>query len=660
MSSAALSIFDNIAKAPNQPSQVMASPAKGGYTSNTQPTAYSDALLTLNRFATQPQYHPNPAPSPTSQMMEQRTQHRQQMGYSSIPSNSDRSFDRMDRRLHDSAQVTKAFSLDADQYRSTKRRFIDSNQTTMNASSTEPTMPMPLETRSPHDGPTPPPQFRRHPKETTAEPTFEQQQTISTLPAAPRGFSSNYVPPSHNGPTSVDDPTKNQMMNKSAHQSTDTMSMAPSTNPTPPSNSNGDSSNSTNAMFMQQFVEHHQRMQAANNVASMQAMYGHQGYPFNPMFRNQSMGMPPSQYNQVSQDRQAVPSAPPVESKDETQQPRQSMVSNQMPTMQPQRAMYSNDGTTEKLPSKTDVGMKTAMDIQLLLNPGMNQQRSSQTMHSMNQPNMGQNMSHAMHQAVHPSAEQQSVNPTTTERHQPISNDQTVNPTMGQNVQPTVGQNMPSTVTPDANQVAMNQAMAAMRQTEAMRQRALTTTGMNQPAMNPAAMNPAMNFGSMGMGMPNGNNTAAMGMGMAMANIGMPNLGMGFPGMPAVGMPGLGMYNGAGVGMPPMGMYQWRFPQPEAPKQQKRLKGPGTHRKCWLCVVYGKDEDEKQRIQMKWQPKLGKLVWADGHGDNFCPSLNGRATLVQAAAAKRAWSQARSKRSEYRKYVIKAEDNPAE
>eukprot|EP00041_Stephanoeca_diplocostata_P028349 m.801430 g.801430 ORF g.801430 m.801430 type:complete len:528 (-) comp23359_c0_seq1:379-1962(-) len=85
--------------------------------------------------------------------------------------------------------------------------------------------------------------------------------------------------------------------------------------------------------------------------------------------------------------------------------------------------------------------------------------------------------------------------------------------------------------------------------------------------------------------------------------------------------------------------------------KQTKPRARGHNRKCWLCVAFGKTNEEKSRIQMKWNPAIDKLVWTDGHGDNFCPSLNGRATVEQAAIAKKAWSQARSKRSPYRKYL---------
>lgn len=88
-----------------------------------------------------------------------------------------------------------------------------------------------------------------------------------------------------------------------------------------------------------------------------------------------------------------------------------------------------------------------------------------------------------------------------------------------------------------------------------------------------------------------------------------------------------------------------------AGKKQTKPRARGHNRKCWLCVAFGKTNEEKSRIQMKWNPAIDKLVWTDGHGDNFCPSLNGRATVEQAAIAKKAWSQARSKRSPYRKYL---------
>lgn len=86
-------------------------------------------------------------------------------------------------------------------------------------------------------------------------------------------------------------------------------------------------------------------------------------------------------------------------------------------------------------------------------------------------------------------------------------------------------------------------------------------------------------------------------------------------------------------------------------KKAKRPLGPGSQRKCWLCVVYGESEEDKARLQMKWSDDLGELDWADGHSDNWCPAVDGRASVTQAAAAKRAWSLARSKRSPYRRFI---------
>ena len=86
-------------------------------------------------------------------------------------------------------------------------------------------------------------------------------------------------------------------------------------------------------------------------------------------------------------------------------------------------------------------------------------------------------------------------------------------------------------------------------------------------------------------------------------------------------------------------------------KKTKRPLGPGSQRKCWLCVVYGESEEDKARLQMKWSDDLGELDWADGHSDNWCPAVGGRASVTQAAAAKRAWSLARSKRSPYRRFI---------
>lgn len=80
-------------------------------------------------------------------------------------------------------------------------------------------------------------------------------------------------------------------------------------------------------------------------------------------------------------------------------------------------------------------------------------------------------------------------------------------------------------------------------------------------------------------------------------------------------------------------------------------KYPRKFRKCWLCVVYGKNDEDKARIQMKWDDPSGKMIWSDGHGDSYCPSLDGRATPMQVADAKRAWSKARSKKSPYRKFL---------
>ena len=90
---------------------------------------------------------------------------------------------------------------------------------------------------------------------------------------------------------------------------------------------------------------------------------------------------------------------------------------------------------------------------------------------------------------------------------------------------------------------------------------------------------------------------------------------------------------------------------------QKRIRkdktpGPGSFRKCWLCVAHGESDGDKNRLQMKWSDELGELDWADGHADNSCPSLQGgRATVEQAAAAKKAWSMARSKRSPYLRFT---------
>ena len=86
-------------------------------------------------------------------------------------------------------------------------------------------------------------------------------------------------------------------------------------------------------------------------------------------------------------------------------------------------------------------------------------------------------------------------------------------------------------------------------------------------------------------------------------------------------------------------------------KKAKRPLGPGSQRKCWLCVVYGDSEEDKARLQMNWSDDLGELDWADGHSDNWCPAVDGRASVTQAAAAKRAWSLARSKRSPYRRFI---------
>ena len=86
-------------------------------------------------------------------------------------------------------------------------------------------------------------------------------------------------------------------------------------------------------------------------------------------------------------------------------------------------------------------------------------------------------------------------------------------------------------------------------------------------------------------------------------------------------------------------------------KKAKRPLGPGSQRKCWLCVVYGDLEEDKARLQMNWSDDLGELDWADGHSDNLCPAVNGRASVTQAAATKSAWSLARSKRSPYRRFI---------
>lgn len=94
-------------------------------------------------------------------------------------------------------------------------------------------------------------------------------------------------------------------------------------------------------------------------------------------------------------------------------------------------------------------------------------------------------------------------------------------------------------------------------------------------------------------------------------------------------------------------------PRQSVARRQKKPRTANSTRKCWMCAVYGKTEKEKARIQMRYHPSLGKMVWADGHGDNFCPSLNGRATQEQSIRAKKAWSQARSKRSQYHKYLAK-------
>ena len=44
---------------------------------------------------------------------------------------------------------------------------------------------------------------------------------------------------------------------------------------------------------------------------------------------------------------------------------------------------------------------------------------------------------------------------------------------------------------------------------------------------------------------------------------------------------------------------------------RKGLLGPGSQRKCRLCVVYGESEEDKARLQMKWSDDLGELDWAE-------------------------------------------------
>ena len=54
---------------------------------------------------------------------------------------------------------------------------------------------------------------------------------------------------------------------------------------------------------------------------------------------------------------------------------------------------------------------------------------------------------------------------------------------------------------------------------------------------------------------------------------------------------------------------------------------------------------------MHWNPLLGEMDWADGHTQYWCPAVLGRPTAEQAAAAKKAWSMARSKRSPYHRFT---------
>ena len=65
-------------------------------------------------------------------------------------------------------------------------------------------------------------------------------------------------------------------------------------------------------------------------------------------------------------------------------------------------------------------------------------------------------------------------------------------------------------------------------------------------------------------------------------------------------------------------------------KKAKRPLRPGSQRKCWLCVVYGDSEEDKARLQMNWSDDLGELDWADGHSDNLCPAVNGRAAAPRS------------------------------
>lgn len=85
-----------------------------------------------------------------------------------------------------------------------------------------------------------------------------------------------------------------------------------------------------------------------------------------------------------------------------------------------------------------------------------------------------------------------------------------------------------------------------------------------------------------------------------------------------------------------------------------KRSSPTMCRKCWLCVLYGKTDIEKCRMQMRFSQHMGKLAWADGHSEHYCPSLDGQASPEQAAAAKQAWSKSRSRKSKFHKYYVEA------
>jgi len=89
----------------------------------------------------------------------------------------------------------------------------------------------------------------------------------------------------------------------------------------------------------------------------------------------------------------------------------------------------------------------------------------------------------------------------------------------------------------------------------------------------------------------------------------------------------------------------------KAKGRPKRPPGPGSRRKCWLCVVYGKSEEDKARLKMKWSDDVGELDWADGYSGDWCPAVNGRSSMTQAAAVKRARSLSRHNHLRYRQFT---------